>query len=108
MPFARTNVSAGPVVGKSPGSPAGFSAQHNEYLRMLLEVGIVGGIILLTTIITTMVSLIRRAPLPIRADLVAAGIAFAIYSITENTLTATPLAVAFLLVFSISGSRATH
>jgi O-antigen ligase len=106
LAFGR-GVGAGPVVGKSPGSPAGFSAQHNEYLRMLLEVGIVGGIILLMTIITTMVSLIRRAPLPIRADLAAAGVAFAIYSITENTLTATPLAVAFLLVFSISGSRAT-
>ena len=72
---------------------------------MLLEVGIVGGVILLMIMATAMISLIRRAPWQVRADLAAAGVAFAMYAITENALSATPLAVAFLLVFSIAGSR---
>ena len=73
---------------------------------MLLEEGIVGGVILLIAIITTLVSSIRRTPPVVRADLAAAGIAFAVFSITENTLSSTPLAVAFLLVLGIACSRA--
>lgn len=72
---------------------------------MLLEVGFIGGVILLMTMIITLASAIRRAPLPVRADLAAAGVALGLYSITENTLSATPLAVAFLLVFGIATSR---
>jgi len=105
LAFGR-DIGAGPIVGDIPGSPVGFTAQHNEYVRMLLEVGIIGGVILLMTMIMTLVPVIRRAPLQVRADLVAAGVAFALYSITENTLSAPPLAVAFLLVFGIAGSRA--
>ncbi len=105
LAFGR-QIGAGPIIGNIPGSPSGFTAQHNEYVRMLLEVGIIGSVILLTTMITTLVSTIRRSPPEIRADLAAAGIAFALYSITENTLSATPLAVAFLLVFGIASSRA--
>jgi teichuronic acid biosynthesis protein TuaE len=104
LAFGR-GVGAGPIVGKSPGSPVGFTAQHNEYVRMLLEVGIVGSAILLTAMATTLVSLIRRAPWEIRADLAAAGFAFAVYSVTENTLSASPIAFAFLLVFGIAGSK---
>ncbi len=107
LAFGR-GIGAAPIVGKLPGSPEGFTAQHNEYLRMLLEDGIVGGIILLMTIIATLLSSIRRAPPRVRADLVAAGVAFAVFSITENTLSAAPLAVAFLLVFGIAGSRASY
>jgi hypothetical protein len=105
LAFGR-GVGAGPIVGDIPGSPHGFTAQHNEYIRMLLEVGIVGGVILLTTMVFALGSVIRRSPPRVRADLVAGGIAFALYSITENTLSAPPLAVAFLLVFGIAGSRA--
>jgi hypothetical protein len=105
LAFGR-GLGAGPIVGNIPGSPPGFTAQHNEYIRMLLEVGIIGGVILLITMITTMVSSIRRSPPRVRADLAAAGVAFALYSITENTLSAPPLAVAFLLVFGVAGSRA--
>lgn len=101
--FGR-GIGAGPLVGKAPGTPEGFTAQHNEYVGMLVEGGIVGTVILLTAIVTTMVSVIRRAPLRVRADLAAAGVAFAIYAFTENILSATPLAVAFLLVFGIASS----
>jgi teichuronic acid biosynthesis protein TuaE len=105
LAFGR-GLGAGPLVGKTPGSPEGFTAQHNEYLRLLLEGGIVGGVVVLLAIVTTMVSVIRRAPREIRADLAAAGLAFAVYSFTENTLTAPAIAIAFLLAISVGGSRA--
>ncbi len=105
LAFGR-GLGAGPLVGKTPGSPAGFTAQHNEYLRMLLEGGFVGGILVLLAIAITLTSAIRRAPPRIRIDLIAAGVAFAVYSFTENTLTAPAVAIAFLLVFGISCSRA--
>jgi teichuronic acid biosynthesis protein TuaE len=104
LAFGR-GVGAGPIVGKSPGSPADFTAQHNEYVRMVLEVGLAGGVILLITMMTTLTSVIRRAPMLIRADLAAAGVALTIYSLTENTLSATPIAMAWLLAFGIAGSR---
>jgi hypothetical protein len=104
LAFGR-GIGAGPIVGRSPGSPVGFTAQHNEYVRMLLEVGFVGGLVLLIAMTMTIGSLVRRAPPMVRADLAAGGVALAVYSITENTLSATPIAVAFLLVFGIAGSR---
>ena len=106
LAFGR-GLGAGPIVGNNiPGSPRGFVAQHNEYIRMLLEIGIIGSLILLMAMIMTMVSLIRRSPPRVHADLTAGAVAFALYSITENTLSAPPLAVAFLLVFGIAGSNA--
>lgn len=107
LAFGR-GIGAGPIVGKIPGSPEGFTAQHNEYLRMLLEEGIVGAAILLMAIIITLLSSIRRAPPGIRADLAAAGVAFAVLSSTENTLSAAPLAVAFLLMFGVACSHASY
>ena len=104
LAFGR-GIGAGPLVVKIPGSPEGFTAQHNEYIHMLLEEGFVGGVILLMTIALTLFSSIRRSPPRIRADLAAAGVAFAVFSITENTLSAAPLAVAFLFVFGVACSR---
>lgn len=101
--FGR-GIGAGPLIVDLPGSPEGFTAQHNEYVRMLLEVGIIGGVILLITMVATLASFVRRAPFRVRADVAATGIAFAIYAITENTLSAAPLAMAFFLVFGMSGS----
>jgi len=105
LAFGR-GIGAGPLVVKIPGSPEGFTAQHNEYIHMLLEEGYVGGVILLVAIAMTLLSAIRRAPPRVRPDLAAAGVAFAVFSITENTLSAAPLAVAFLLVLGVACSRA--
>jgi teichuronic acid biosynthesis protein TuaE len=103
--FGR-GLGAGPLVGKTPGSPLGFTAQHNEYLRMFLEGGLLGSVILLTAIVTTCAAVIRRAPPQVRSDLAMTGVAFAVYSFTENTLTAPAVAIAFLLLFSLASSRA--
>ena len=99
--FGR-GLGAGPIVGQTPGSPQGFTAQHNEYLRMLLEGGIVGGLIVLVSIACTLVAVIRRSPSLVRPDLWAAAGALAVFSFTENTLTTPAISLAFLLVFAIA------
>lgn len=104
LAFGR-GVGAGPIVGKSPGGPAGFTAQHNEYVRMLLETGIVGGAILLAAIAATMASAVRRSPPHVRGDLAAAAVAFGVYSVTENTLSSAPIAMALLLAIGLGASR---
>ena len=71
---------------------------------MLLEVGVVGALVLLSTIVLSLAGVIARAPRVVRPQLTAAALAFGVYSITENTLSAAPLAVAFLLVFSLGAS----
>jgi teichuronic acid biosynthesis protein TuaE len=102
--FGR-GLGAGPLVGETPGAPQGFTAQHSEYVRMLLEGGVIGAAILLLAIGATLVSVIRCAPSIVRADLAATCIAFAIYSATENTLTTPAVAVSFLLLFGVGASR---
>lgn len=99
--FGR-GLGAGPIVGQTPGSPQGFTAQHNEYLRMLLEGGILGGLIVLAAIASALVASVRRAPAVLRADLWAGAAALAVFSFTENTLTTPAISLAFLLVFAIS------
>jgi O-antigen ligase len=99
--FGR-GLGAGPIVGHTPGSPQGFTAQHNEYLRMLLEGGIVGALVVLVSIAWTLAGNIRRAPPLVRADLWVGAAALAVFSLTENTLTTPAISLAFLLIFAIA------
>ena len=73
----------------------GFLAQHNEYLRLFLEGGYVGGGLVLAAIILVIATCIRRAPPEIRLDLVGLAVGFAILSYTDNTLTSVNLQVPF-------------
>jgi teichuronic acid biosynthesis protein TuaE len=102
--FGR-GLGAGPIVGKSPGGPSGFTAQHNEYVRMLLEVGLLGGLLLILAMASSMVATVRRAPPLVRGELTAVLVAFAVYSITENTLSSTPIATALLATIGLAASR---
>ena len=79
----------------------GFLAQHNEYLRLFLEGGYIGGGIVLAAIIVVIGTCIRRAPSWIRLDLLGLAIGFAVLSYTDNTLTSCNLQVPFCLVFGI-------
>jgi teichuronic acid biosynthesis protein TuaE len=107
LAFGR-GLGAGPIVGKSPGGPSGFTAQHNEYVRMLLEVGVLGGLLLLLAMAASMASAVRRAPRLVRGGPTDAALAFAVYSITENTLSSTPIAMALLLVIGLAASRSSR
>jgi hypothetical protein len=79
----------------------GFLAQHNEYLRLFLEGGYIGGGLVLVAIIFVIGTCIRRAPPWIRLDLLGLAIGFAVLSYTDNTLTSCNLQVPFCLVFGI-------
>jgi O-antigen ligase len=101
--FGR-GVGAGPIVGSSRSSPAGFTAQHNEYLRLLLEGGIVGGLLVLGAILTSMFRTVQKGPFIGRPTLWAFCVAFGVYSFTDNTLSAPALAISLLLCLSVGSS----
>ena len=79
----------------------GFLAQHNEYLRLFLEGGYVGGGLVLLAMIIVIWSCIRWSPRRIRLDLFGLVLGFAILSYTDNTLTSVNLQLPFCLVFGI-------
>jgi O-antigen ligase len=82
----------------------GFKAQHNEYLRLYLESGYVGGILVLLSIIIVVARAIRAAPRRIRVDLTIAVLAVAVFSATDNTLTSVNLTLPLGLLLGICAS----
>lgn len=82
----------------------GFKAQHNEYLRLFLEGGYVGGGLVLLSIVIVVVAAIARAPRGVRPDLASAALGLALLSVTDNTLTSIPLTVPFGLLLGICAS----
>jgi O-antigen ligase len=100
LAFGR-GLGAGPVIRVEQ---QGFLAQHNEYLRLLVEGGFVGGGLVLAAIIATLALCIRRAPRTVRPDLVALALAFAFLSFVDNSLSVTQMAVPTLLVLSLAGA----
>lgn len=101
-PLFGHGLGAGPITNITE---KGFLAQHNEYLRLFLEGGYIGGGIVLLAIIFVIASCIRRAPSWIRLDLLTLAIGFAVLSYTDNTLTSCNLQVPFCLVFGILAGR---
>lgn len=95
LPFGR-GLGAAPVIGAQYQH---FLAQHNEYLRMLLETGYVGGILILSTMIFVLCRAIRRCPAGVRPDLTLFAVGVAIYSFTDNTLTSPQFSAPMLLLF---------
>ena len=82
----------------------GFLAQHNEYLRLFLEGGYIGGGIILVAIVGVISACIANAPRRVRIDLIGLAVGFAALSYTDNTLTSVNIQVPFCLVFGIVGS----
>jgi hypothetical protein len=82
----------------------GFLAQHNEYLRLFLEGGYIGGGLVLLAIVIVIVSCITRAPPAVRPDLVGLIAGWAVLSYTDNTLTSVNLTVPILLLLGICAS----
>jgi O-antigen ligase len=82
----------------------GFLAQHNEYLRLFLEGGYVGGGIVMLTIVIVVATCIARSPLAIRLDLLGLVGGFAVLSYTDNTLTSVNLAIPLCLLLGICAS----
>lgn len=74
----------------------GSNAAHNEYLRMAVEGGMVGLLLLIVGIVAWVWRESRYLPRGQRPILLAWGIAFAVHSTTGNTLIAPPGVVLFL------------
>jgi teichuronic acid biosynthesis protein TuaE len=83
----------------------GFLAQHNEYLRMFLEGGYVGGGLLLLAMVLAIGTCIARAPPFLRLDLAGIAIAWAGLSFFDNTLTTINLTVPLGLTFALAAAR---
>jgi teichuronic acid biosynthesis protein TuaE len=100
-PLFGHGLGAGPIT-KVP--QQGFLAQHNEYLRLFLEGGYIGGGLVLLAIVIAIATCIARSPPAIRLDLVSLVAGFAVLSYTDNTLTSVSLAIPFCLLLGICAS----
>lgn len=106
---AEVNLLFGRGMGAGPTieiGEQGFEAQHNEYLRLLLELGYIGGLLVLGAAILTVCRLVARAPTSVRADAIALALAFAVYSASDNTVTDRHLGILILTTLAI-GSAST-
>jgi hypothetical protein len=95
--FGR-GLGAGPAIGATQEF---FLAQHNEYLRMLLEGGIVGGVLLLFALVGAAVRAVRAMPARLRADAAALAVATAVIAATDNPLTSPTYSARFALALGI-------
>ncbi|MBO9531416.1 MAG: O-antigen ligase family protein [Solirubrobacteraceae bacterium] len=100
-PVFGLGVGAGPIakIGES-----GFEAQHNEYLRSYLETGAVGLLAMLLAAFAAFGALVRRVPRAgagfMRRFLVWQIAAFALYSLTDNTLSSPYLSVSLMTLIA--------
>jgi O-antigen ligase len=101
-PLFGHGLGAGPITKIAE---KGFLAQHNEYLRLFLEGGYVGGGLVLLAIVLVVGMCIARAPPFIRLDLAGVAFAWAGLSYYDNTLTSINLTVPLCLVLGIVASR---
>jgi teichuronic acid biosynthesis protein TuaE len=101
-PLFGHGLGSGPITKIQEG---GFLAQHNEYLRLFLEGGYVGGGLVLLAIVLVIATCIARAPPLIRLDLAGVMVAWAGLSYYDNTLTSINFTVPLCLVLGIVASR---
>lgn len=96
--FGR-GIGAGPAIGSTQQF---FLAQHNEYLRMLLEGGYVGGILVLLAIVGTLVAFIARSASMYKPELYALCLGTATLAVTDNPLTSPTYAARWTLLVGIT------
>jgi hypothetical protein len=100
-PLFGHGLGAGPITKITQ---QGFLAQHNEFLRLFLEGGYIGGGLVLLAMVIVIATCIVLSPSWVRFDLAGLAIGFAVLSYTDNTLTSDNLQVPFCLVFGIVAS----
>jgi O-antigen ligase len=82
----------------------GFLNQHNEYLRLFLEGGYVGGGLILACMIVSVFVAIRRAPPHLRLNLTGMALGLASVAATDNPLSSPNAIVPFTLALGICAS----
>jgi teichuronic acid biosynthesis protein TuaE len=78
-----------------------FQAQHNEYLHLYVEGGVVGFVLVLGAIVLFLSVIWRGVPDRCRPDVAALFAAFAFYSFVDNTVTTYLFFLPFGLVLSL-------
>jgi len=78
-------------------------AAHNEYLRMRLEGGAIGLMVLILTFLAWVLSHTRRLPPLERLTMRLVFLAFAVHAITDNVLISTPACVFFAFAAAVFG-----
>ncbi len=92
-----------PVLGQGIGSASRlgnwFALPHNEYLRILVETGVVGLVLFIGAVALWARQLLARVDADGRAFLIAAFVSLAVYATTDNVLIMPPA----LLLFAYFG-----
>jgi O-antigen ligase len=101
-PVFGRGLGAGPALGATQDY---FLAQHNEYLRMVLEGGFFGAALLLLALGVTLTRAVSVVPRRVRPDVIALVGATALLALTDNPLTAPTYAATMALIIGISGAR---
>lgn len=79
----------------------GFQALHNEYLRFVIEVGYVGLLLMLLCLASVFAHMLKYhigIPKSVRVAII---LAFAVFSITDNTINGSAMWMLFMLMISI-------
>lgn len=99
---------AGPVIGEAGyGVLRGdFRGTHNEYVRLYVEGGWVGSALVIGAIALHLRHHLARTPSDVRAGAAALVVAFAAYSIVDNTVSTFQFFLPFGLLVGIYSARA--
>lgn len=81
QPLLGHGIGAGPVLGDAS---KGFLNQHNEYLRLFLEAGLLGGGLVLLALLVVLGVTVARASRHMRPEVAAFVAALLVYALTDN------------------------
>lgn len=98
QPVFGHGIGAGPVLGART---EGFLNQHQEYLRLLMESGFVGGGLVLAAMLIVTVGAARATAPVVRPEVIASLAALFVYAITDNPFSSPPALVPWLIGVAI-------
>ncbi|MGI6227388.1 MAG: O-antigen ligase family protein, partial [Peptococcales bacterium] len=83
----------------------GFRVPHNEYIRMYVEGGVIGTLLLLSGFFSVFKEIFRTIVPEERLCFLALILGFALYSFTDNTLSTTQFSIPFAWYLAVLSSR---
>ena len=84
--------------------PGDFRGVHNDVLRVFVECGFVGGLIVVFAVARTLQAVYKQTASALRADVLALFVAFLFYSFVDNTLSTFQFFLPLGLVLSVYSS----
>lgn len=101
-PLLGLGVGSGVAIEADPNGA--FQVPHNEYLRAVFELGYPGGALFVLGMAVAVTVALRRTDRTGAAVAWPAVLAFAVYSVVENTLSAVQFSVPFAVLLGVLGS----